>query len=65
MKGCTRDQGCTRDGETPVETILCTRESELEALMRLTKVIFILMNFIMDDAHLNHYQMLRNGSTDY
>ena len=47
----TREQRCNRDGGTPVETILCSRESELEALMRLTYVIFLLMNFIFDDVH--------------
>ena len=58
----TRDRGCNRDGGTPVETILCSRESELEALMRVAKVIFISMNFIFDDVRLNYYQMLCNGS---
>ena len=66
MKGFNREQSreqdCNRDGGTPVETILCSRESELEALMRVAKVIFISMNFIFDDVRLNYYQMLCNGS---
>ena len=38
-----------RDGGTPVETILCTRESELETLMTLTDKSDL---YIIDDFHI-------------
>ena len=43
---CYITNRCTRDGRTPVETILCTRESEFY----IEKVIFKLMIFIVGNV---------------